>query len=299
MFKPGLALTFLGLSWAGDPGSAKVHAQAPLNSAKSSTPGRQGNLRSFQANPVPGGRVIVSIQPEGTILKAGDLVCELDSSEFREALQNQAIEIESIEADQKNLRLSVEAAELAVKEEEASLTQESTRLSESLRLAKSAGELIEGRLKASNGVSTADMKALEVARSQSRDIEAEIAKFNILPDRLMPVAQSLERCKSEDRACRVRLMTAQDERRELESRIARCRLTAREAGRVVHARWRPRPATPEGYVVLEPGVVVQEAQPLFRIDPFRGGRPRRRSMPEASATPKGQARGNAIPGTSP
>ena len=61
------------------------------------------------------------IMPEGTRVKKGELVCELDSAALRDQLDNQKIATKSAEADFENAKLTREVAEIAVVEyEEAS-----------------------------------------------------------------------------------------------------------------------------------------------------------------------------------
>ena len=61
---------------------------------------------------------IISILPEGTKVKKGDLVCELDSAALRDQLWNQKIVAQVAEAAYNNARLTREVAEIAVVEYE-------------------------------------------------------------------------------------------------------------------------------------------------------------------------------------
>ena len=61
---------------------------------------------------------IISIIPEGTRIKQGDLVCELDSSSLRDQLSLQRVASHGAEAAYQNARLAREVAELAVREYE-------------------------------------------------------------------------------------------------------------------------------------------------------------------------------------
>src|SRR5262249_76680 len=70
------------------------------------------NLDVF--NKVEGQLTIISILPEGTRVKKGDLVCELDSSALRDNLVNQKIQTEQAEAAHQNAVLTLEVAKIAV-----------------------------------------------------------------------------------------------------------------------------------------------------------------------------------------
>ena len=65
---------------------------------------------------VEGGTSIIMIKPEGTRVKKGELVCELDSAALRDSLTNQQITTKSAEANFENATLTREVAEIAVVE---------------------------------------------------------------------------------------------------------------------------------------------------------------------------------------
>ena len=65
---------------------------------------------------VEGATTIISILAEGSRVKKGDLVCELDSASFRDQLANQKIATQGAEASYQNAKLTREVAEIAVKE---------------------------------------------------------------------------------------------------------------------------------------------------------------------------------------
>src|SRR4051794_20539452 len=66
----------------------------------------RGNLESAEnkdvINEVEGQTSIISIKPEGTQVKKGDLVCELDSAALRDSLINQEITTQRARADLDN-----------------------------------------------------------------------------------------------------------------------------------------------------------------------------------------------------
>src|SRR5262249_31819481 len=67
---------------------------------------------------VEGGSTIIRLVPEGTRVKKGDLVCELDSAGLKDQLINQTIVKKRAEAAYQNARLTREVAESAVVEYE-------------------------------------------------------------------------------------------------------------------------------------------------------------------------------------
>ncbi len=65
---------------------------------------------------VEGTNSIISLKPEGTSVKKGEVVCELDSAALKDQVLNQQIGIGSAEASVVNAKLAREAAEVAANE---------------------------------------------------------------------------------------------------------------------------------------------------------------------------------------
>ena len=97
----------------GPPARAQVKSvQQPASPKKNDRP-----VRSEQAYClVQGQTTIISIVPEGSLVKKGDLVCELDSAALKDQLINQQITVSSARANYENARLARESAEIAVVE---------------------------------------------------------------------------------------------------------------------------------------------------------------------------------------
>ena len=77
---------------------------------------------------VEGQTTIIMIMPEGTPVKKGELVCQLDSASLKDSLTNQKITTKSAEANHENAKLTREVAEIAVVEyEEGIFKQDSPR----------------------------------------------------------------------------------------------------------------------------------------------------------------------------
>ena len=88
---------------------------------------------------VEGQTLIISILPEGTKVKKGDLVCELDSAVLKDQLTNQKITTQAAEAAYQNARLAREVAQIAVKEyREGIYLQDRATTQGGIKLAESA-----------------------------------------------------------------------------------------------------------------------------------------------------------------
>ena len=65
---------------------------------------------------VEGGTTIISIEPDGTVVKKGEVVCELDSAALRDQLINNQIAKNMPKTIHQNARTAREVAETAVLE---------------------------------------------------------------------------------------------------------------------------------------------------------------------------------------
>ncbi|MHB1561875.1 MAG: efflux RND transporter periplasmic adaptor subunit, partial [Isosphaeraceae bacterium] len=89
-------------------------------------------------NQVEGSTTIIRIIPEGTRVKKGQIICELDSASLRDQLVNQKITTKSTEANFLNAKLTREVAEIAVKEYvEGVYVQELNSIESDIKLAES------------------------------------------------------------------------------------------------------------------------------------------------------------------
>ena len=116
----------------------------------------KGNLESAANKDVhcevEGGTTIIMILPEGTRVKEGDVVCELDSASLRDSLNNQKISTQQAEASFKQAYLTREVAEYAVKEYvEGVFKQDKATIDGQIALAKSDLERAIDRVDWSTG----------------------------------------------------------------------------------------------------------------------------------------------------
>ena len=98
-------------------------------------------------NQVEGNTTIISLLPEGSRVKKGDHVGELDSALLRDHLMNQQITAAQAEANYQNAKLSREVAEIALREyAEGTFKQEDEALRGTIALARSAIQKANTRL---------------------------------------------------------------------------------------------------------------------------------------------------------
>ena len=90
---------------------------------------------------------IISILPEGSKVKKGDLVCELDSALLRDQLLNQKITTQAAEAAYQNAKLAREVAQIALKEyKEGIYLQDKATTQGGIKLAESALQVTQAEL---------------------------------------------------------------------------------------------------------------------------------------------------------
>ena len=116
---------------------------------------------------VPGQTTIIAVVAEGSLVKKGDLVCELDSAALWDQLVNQKITLKSAEANYENAKLSRETAEIAVVEYEEGIRK--------LQLLET-----EGNVKIAEAELTFAQDHLAAAKANSAAVPHEIKRANWL-----------------------------------------------------------------------------------------------------------------------
>jgi HlyD family secretion protein len=143
---------------------------------------------------VEGRTTIISILPDGSQVKKGELVCELDSAALKDVLINQTITTKSAEAAYQNAKLAREVAEIALTEYvEGILKQDRITLKTTIASAESAIQRAKVRLERTRNVQkrVKDALATKAGAATPPDMVAELD----IEDRLEAAEQTLEREK--------------------------------------------------------------------------------------------------------
>jgi RNA polymerase sigma factor (sigma-70 family) len=258
----------------------------------------RGNLESSRPmsvySKVEGTPQIIFIEPEGTFVKKGQLVCELDSADLRDRLINQQIATKRAEADWQNARLTREVAELTAAEyAEGTLKHEQARLSSAIAAAQSAIQKAEARLER---IRRARKRLDEVAATKREAATAaDIVAALDLEDRVDAAEQALlqektaiklteakqgvlerftrqkmtrelklnvERARAEESVKEdiYRLATFQENK--LEVQLKGCNLTAPDDGMLVYGN---DPSQVDARPSIELGAKVRERQFVFSV----------------------------------
>jgi len=158
------------------------------------SPGNLESSRNLDAYcEVEGQTTIVSILPEGTRVKKGQVVCTLDSARLKDQVINQNFAVQAAEADYRNAKLAREAAEVAVTEYVESSKHDQKSFQSAIDVAQSAIRKAEGRLERTRRA----RKRLDdaVAASKGGSTPADIVAELDIEDRIEATELALEREK--------------------------------------------------------------------------------------------------------
>jgi len=219
---------------------------------------------------------ILSILSEGSCVKAGDVVCELDSSGFRDALHVQELRYVQAKAWVEQAKYILEANEIALREYEQGVLPQDTELVRQhiviceIERERAARNLAWSRALLAKGFRSAaqvaaDAAVVEQAEFALRDAEGMLRRLVKYTAKRILTAQ---RAKIEaSRADSLSLKTAfrlQGERlKRIKAMIANCTMRAPRDGIVVHANRTNGWGTVE--MQIREGLTVHESQPIFRL----------------------------------
>jgi HlyD family secretion protein len=227
-------------------------------------PAGQGRADVF--NPVEGRVVVVSSRPDGARVAEGDIVCELDSTELKEATQD--LVVRGAEADVHGTRIAREVAALAVTEyKEGLFAQEMATVQGEIKVAESDLSRAEDRLDwatrmFAKGYSSKAEQVTEVLTMKKTRFALEQAEsklsvlLNYTKDKtIKALTGSVETARACELAKQAALERERSVQRKLIDQIKRCSVAAPVGGRIEYS-------SPIGA-----GAVVHDGQLLFRVVP--------------------------------
>jgi HlyD family secretion protein len=241
----------------------------------------KGNLESAANKDafcqVEGGTTIIMIKTEGTPVKAGDVVAELDSAALKDSLTNQKITTQQAEASFKQAKLVREVAEYAVREYvEGVYKQDLATYKGQIALARSDLERAVDRLKWSSEmkkkgyVSIATNLADELTKQQADfDLEQAETQLTVLEKytkekQIKSLSSDVEKAKADELSKQSSYELERTKERKLERQIENCTLKAPGDGIVVYANDPGRMGGQQS-VQIEEGASVRERQKIFSL----------------------------------
>ncbi|WP_435010340.1 efflux RND transporter periplasmic adaptor subunit [Tundrisphaera lichenicola] len=240
----------------------------------------KGNLESAANKDVvcevEGGTTIIRILPEGTRVKSGDVVCELDSASLRDTLNNQKITTQQADASYKQALLTREVAEYAVKEYvEGVFKQDKATIEGQIALAKSDLERAIDRVRWSDRVkdlgyvSIAANIADHLAKDKSSfELEQNQTKLDVLmkytkDKTIKELTSEVQKAKADELSKQSTYELEKTKEAKLEKQIKACVLKAPGDGIVVYANEQGRMG--QNQLQIEEGATVRERQKIFSL----------------------------------
>ena len=226
---------------------------------------------------VEGTTTIIFILPEGSKVKKGDKVCELDAATLRDTLKNQEITTQQATASHEQAKLTREVAEVAVKEYvEGVFKQDFETVQGEIALAKADVTRAQDRL----AWSTKMKEKLYISESARLSDELSLKKSQFALEQAQTKKEVLERytkekttkelqaevekSKSDELAKSATYELEKSKRDKLVKQIANCLLLAPGDGLVVYAN-DPGRFGGQNQVQIEEGASVRERQKIFSL----------------------------------
>ena len=239
---------------------------AAAQDRKTGESGGSGGVAVFNA--AEGRTTVLSIRPDGTRVKEGDIVCELDPTELHDRMASQELVVQGALADVQGARLAREVAVIALSEyKEGSFAHDQAAAEGAIKLAHSnlARQFDQvdwtRRMFDKGYVSMAEKIADELAlQTATFALEQAQSKRKLLLEytqgkTIKALMGQVETARARELAKQAALERAQAARRRLDGQIRRCKVAAPAGGRVQYA-------APMGV-----GAVVHDGQLLLRIVP--------------------------------
>jgi HlyD family secretion protein len=249
----------------------------------------QGEIESSSNNEVKcevkgrggSGTPILSVVPEGTLVKKGDTLCQLDSSALEQDAKNQRIVVSTAESAVISSEAAVNKAVIARQEylDGTFLTERQKIMSEiavgqqTLRKAELSLESAE-RLAAKGTLKPLQIEAEQYAVQNAKNtLETAEGRLKVLDEltkakMLVQFDADIETTRAKLESDKSTLAEEKEKLEEIQNQIKACRIVAPADGQVVYAnKFSGRGG---GDFIVEAGALVREQQTIFLLpDPTR------------------------------
>jgi HlyD family secretion protein len=219
-----------------------------------------------------GSTTILSIIPDGATVQKGDVLCELDSSDYVELVRQQKIDVEQARADFEAARLDLESEEIALREyREGLLKQQREQYESQISLAQADLKRQEDRLDWARKMAkigyipdtrlSAEQSSLERIRIQLQQTllgQSNLDRF-VAPRTITTLESRISGARSRMTYLQLRLTRQEERLAHFEAQIDRCTVRAPHDGFVIYANEDDRDTR------IELGAVVRQKQDLFYL----------------------------------
>ncbi len=226
---------------------------------------------------VEGSTTIIRILPEGTKVKEGDIVCELESATLKDQLTNQRITTQQAEASYKQSLLTREVAEYAVKEYTEGVFKQDKATSEGeIALAKSdltrASDRADWSTKmevkgyVSKATSIADKLSFERAKFELEQAQTqlEVLMKYTKDKQIKSLSSDVEKARADELSKQSSWELEKIKEAKFVRQIEKCILKAPTDGIVVYAN-DPNRFGGQNALQIEEGATVRERQKIFSL----------------------------------
>jgi HlyD family secretion protein len=227
-----------------------------------------------------GETTILSVLPEGTTVKKGDILCELDSAAFQEQVRIQQINVGALRSTQRQAELSLEVARLAVEEFKGGLMQQTIKSLKAQRVLCFADRqsaldrlrwserLLEKGYVARSAVSAAEYSFTKVDLDFKRGQTAlELFELFTGPRTLKVLTSGVLSAKSNFEFETLRLKQSEDRLAFCQRQVQHCTIRAPHNGFLTYmTTLRSGSTQSSSYSTpIEPGMAVRRRQSLFYL----------------------------------
>jgi len=245
-----------------DAGLGQAQSEISKNSVQGKPDAKTAGRETIYSN-VPGQTTVLKVVPDGSMVKKGDVIRELDSAYLKDQLVNQEITTMSARAILENARVTREVAEIAVIEyQEGIYVINLAEIEGDIKIAEAELALAQEELnsaKASKFDKLAIMRLdLAVHRAQF-GLEKGQSRKKLLVDytkgrTIKQLKSTVEKAHSDELAKKAIWELETSKERKLERQVASCTIVAPIGGKIV-------------YNSLRPGQAVGLRHSLFEIVP--------------------------------
>lgn len=219
-----------------------------------------------------GGTAILELVTEGTVVKEGDFLCQLDDSLLREELTERRIQVARDKASVIQAESLLDAAKRKLKEyEQGSFAQEINTFEAAIAVAR---EREKRAVEVANHSANLNMKGyitqtqanadFFASKTAAKDLELAEQTLRVYEgftkDRIIAELKSeIKQQEAQLEASNYTLELSKQRQGEYEKQVANCRVVAPQAGTVVYANENDR----DNSVIIEEGAEIRDGQPIF------------------------------------
>jgi HlyD family secretion protein len=219
-----------------------------------------------------GASVLLSVVPDGTVVQRGDVLAQLDSSDYEELLRQQRITVERARADHYQAELNLQVAKLAIEEYREGVMKETAKdYDRAIALARSDEMRCKDRVEwAERMFAKGYVPKAQLATEKQNYAKALFAVAQELsgrqlfdrftaPKALRVLEGQVLSCKAVLNYQESRLQRNLDRLEKLEKQVELCTIRAPHDGFVIYAN------DPRRGIVIEAGMSVRQKQDLFYL----------------------------------